>query len=436
LDASGGSAILGYATSESDSSIIDLGATGFAAHIGFQPEWSAFLLNSTGASATVAAMAFDYCMSMEFGASAFNVHFRNEAVSTATGKQYELLLFEDFKNSSFTESWGGPNPITMGGPGVAPGNYLNVTNKRVGGFETAHFPGLGYMGYLLTGWYTLLEELYCITRYNYLDCNYSNFLAGGNGWDRQVYQDARRVAWINRTSLYALVALPDSESRMRSDLMRWWESNITIRWNKYVDPAGSGYNVIGWCLGISDGAEHSIPEAPTHSPLWDWDWWIGVYAWAQLMEIPQSATAESKMRDIVQRHGQTCIKRFQLGVGNEMCYKDGANYQHVIYNTGYPHNSPTMFLQTWPEIELASSPGYVGVPCTGNPGYGTEYNADVNNNYLVSFNGNALPTLAMLTDLGLPGASAAWSNETNTPGFVNAQVMYPDTAVWGIFPRS
>lgn len=386
-------------------------ATGYAPSIGLLPMWDAFYLSSRGD-----ARAHQSVLAHGYAAGRYSVHYRDET----TGRPVRFSQYPTLALSAGNSSAGTAAPA-------------NTTPEQF--FESAHQPSIGFMAYLLSGYWYFLEELQFMAGRNYLG---TNTVVRQNSKGLVITNagayTTRGAAWVLRTLVHAACMTPDDDV-LRTEYLASYKANIEFHYQEYVVKPS---NPQGFCRPYSDYTAND--NLYMHS-TWMEDFFTGAWGYAidlNLLDTTDTAT-KSELMSFFAWKAQSVIGR--LGDPNDpnaYPFCDAARYTMAVApgdsaaidwaNGGGP------WYGSWRAIYNATR----GTTAATDPMQTTPGNS-LRGAYFpttTSYWGNMMPAIAYAVEHNVSGAAEAWarlSGSDNWNQFVDDAMTDPE---WAIRPRN
>lgn len=391
-----------------------MGTAGYHPEIGICPQWDACCSSND-------LRAVKACIVNSYSWGAFDVIARDEN----TGYP---MRFSQHPNT--TGYWGQEKNWQR----YVTGNY-NVP-------DTAHNPSCGYMGYLLTGRWGIMESFQFNVTYTYW-----TYTGGSRDYSLGVdkTQD-RSKGWSGmRNNCMACVVTPDSEVLQDEFLARVWNN---INWGYTTSRSGGAWkNELGFGPVYSLNGISPYPTRTGYAALATWQSGFVVQSYGvgwdlvnDMLTTPQQ-TIFQEYRDFLYRYPIGLMG----GTGATDCNYT-INFPYTLI-TGYsplPGNNPINFFTSWASvysIAYGTNPDPTGPGGVPNPGIGLGGTFDIYGSATHdplnpgSFFANCLPAITYAVTHGATGAAAAWERVKSATNFppLNS-IEYNNKPQFGIWP--
>lgn len=388
-----------------------MGTTGYDQSIGLLPRWDALYCSSGHAN------AYRAVMSNARGAGRYALFYRNES----TGRP---LQYSQYRS--------GPSVPSAGG-GAPPA------------WAVSHHPSVGYVAYLVSGRWPMLELCQFAPTRNFIDCNpeyrqYDKYVIHFNHGTFTT----RGGAWSIRSLAQAATVSPEylaGASPVAADAAIRNESiaalNNTFAWlrARYVDGTVDGgihKNTVGW-LGQYDGGDTS-DGANWWGRSWMVDFQTGAIAFAYDLE-PGNATADH----IACRNHSFRHRVDMLGTEATWNFRRGVAYNRPYLKNMSPESPQFMSIA---EAFAAYKSLNALTALSSNVGDALKDHTSERDLYVGSSSdvvygywANATPAIVYAVDAGFPGATTAWQRMTSAPNWSQADAGADDNPTWALVPR-
>jgi hypothetical protein len=401
----------------------DMFGTGAHPAIGLLPKWEALYCTSADPRAYVAMI------SNNRGAGRYGIHYRDET----TGR---IPRYMSYKNNTLTSGWGANAP--RGGP-----------NPPV--WDIAHHPSLGYLAYLVTGRWLMLEELQFSASSMILETNPVTRYGGGVLALINAPLTERGAAWAWRTMGQAAAVSPTQIAggaplTADSSMQEQWARSIddTAAWNRarYVDgtiDGGLHRNTLGW-LGAYvnyNTAGGSIPRPP--SEFWGPGWMqrFQNIALGHISDLGIEGLASPANLAVMRDHSYEGVLRL-IGDDSSWNWRRAVTYAFPYLKNGSKPASP-VFMST--SESFASYRATLGISALSAAAGGTlkQHSTDLDitssdsSNVGTGYGAVVAAALAMAVDHGMQGARAKYALFTSASNFDTS--LAHDDPNWAIVPR-
>lgn len=382
-----------------------MGMTGYHSSIGLLPEWDVAYLSTRADPRAYRSVLINAMASGRYG-----IHYRDERTNRP-------LAFSSHPHLVMSPGSGVPHIGTSSKNIVTPA----TTGAWAPSFATSHHPSLGYMAYLLSGWYYFLEECQFVATANFLkqgDVNRQQ--TKGIMLSHSQALSTRGAAWALRTLAQAAAITPDDD-RLRAELVGSVEANIVYYHERYVLRPSNP-------LGLVQPISNFRPGDPWLFQIWMDDFFTAAFGYlkdlklhARALQPALDAFTEWKYRSVVGRLG--------AGGFDEFPYPYGAQYLVPYAPTARAdwNGGSGPWYASWGEVARA-----MGLPLTVEPGspMASGYPA-VPSGYW----GNLMPALAYAVDHGAKGADQAWQRVRSMSNYPALARAFNDVPVWSVAPR-
>ena len=387
-----------------------MGTAGYHHSIGLLPEWDVAYL-STNAD----VRAWRGVIISGYAAGRFGVHFRDETTHRA-------LAFSRYPNLVMGEGSG------VGSIGASTTNSYtpNASGLSPPSFAQSHHPSMGYMAYLLSGWYYHLEQTQLLATANFLkqQDNTRNFSQG-------VFESSsgtgitRGAAWAIRTLAQACTITPDDDP-LRAEFVASLDANIAYYHGRYVAQANNP-------LGLIQPYDHyngSAASAPWEGAVWMDDFFTATFGYLKELNA-HSATSQSKLDAFLAWKYRSVVGRLGGSASdNAIAFPWAAQYT-VYYapsnNANFVNGSGPWYAN-WGDVARAMNlPTSAANGAALVAGYPEE---------AVGYWGNLMPALSYAVDHAYPGAAEAYARVISASNIATQFSDANHRPVWSVKPRS
>jgi hypothetical protein len=331
-------------------------------------------------------------------------------------------------------------------------NYQRYTTGSAQVWDMAHNPNPGYLAYLLTARWYIMETVQLNTITGYLW-----FIGGLRDFSDGVMKSQdRSKAWHQRNQACTAVVTPDSYADQQAEFVNSMYKNALWMYTGLTDGAGGWKNDYGHCPLYT--ASTSGPYAIPGGVYWGTaDWQNGFvtqaygFSWdvaaEDMLTVSQKAIFQS-IRDFFYKFP---VGRMGGTGATECNYTGGFAYSPAYGYTPFvlPAYAATQnYFPNWAWVYSAQLSGNVqadpngvgGVPnpSTGLGGHiydlGSDFSSHSPQNP-ISFFANCLPALTYAVSHGATGAVAAWERAKSADNFPSlSSTRYTDQPQFGIYP--
>ena len=353
-----------------------------------------------------------------FSAGRWGIHYRDESSNRPLRfSQHPTRVISDYQGfkdngSSTTNS---RTPTTTGG------------NPPT--WDIAHSPSVGYLAYLVSGWWYFMEEVLFSATANYLGNGDNTLLRTGSQGLVQTSVDAwqtRSCAWDWRSKIHALTVVPDDDTALRGELIACAEANIAHFYGRYVAQPNNPFGL------ILPGEQYS--GSLSEIAIWQQDFVTAVFGWAVALDLPVSAAPKSNLAAFFQWKAKSAVMR--LGSRSEWWYvnadpytiKTGTSLNSASYTTGvgaWPASEAALYQATF-----ANAPSWFGSVeglLAGEFDTGFWSRAQW---------GNLQPAIAYAVRHGVPGAAAGYARMLGAENWPLLVAGFNTRPVWSVAPAA
>jgi hypothetical protein len=374
--------------------------------IGLIANWDAAYLTSTSTLNAYKGMVFNVYRMGRYG-----VHFRDELTNRPVKFADRVQLAIDDADGTFKYGAYGSTTgeYTVGGAGGVPPIY-----------SMAHHPSPGYVAYLMTGRYYMLEELQLTTGAQYLHRGW--FRNGTDGRADTKYIQIREGAWAIRTLFQCTSATPDDDT-LRPGYLNACTKNAEFQKSIFLDQTNHPF-------GIPVSGTGSSPPA---AQCFEVDFWVMSWLNAVLMKV-LTGTAQTNLEAYANYTARAIVSRLGGLTATEYHYADATCYRNVNINTTGPMINPCLTVTGYPPDTVTTGSGpfrtswgdiYKTSMGFTNPGVNLPlqvYVDDPGGGW-----GGVHMASAMAVTVGISGAQAAWNRfigASNYQTYLNGATFY------------
>lgn len=366
--------------------------------------WEALYVTSADARAYRSTIANSQA------AGRYGIHYRDE--TTGNPPLYASYTTYGYDGSGISDC--GSVLTTFPTGGTAPPNYAK-----------SHARPMGYLAYLLTGRHSFREQVEFQAQVSNFATNYTSTFEGVRY--PHVASGAfttRGAAWAIRSFAAAVVCVPDGDSRAgqyRAQLGKTFG---------YYGANYTGQNALGILIGYSS---YNSGVTTDYTSFME-DSFTMASAWAYQVANEQLGSDRARADAFVLWRASHIVGR--MGTQSGFCYRDAATYtvryastdlsgtSAATFNAGVYSDWATVYTNTVGTNTCnasttlnGSSGGAPSILSTdGYPYWGLVHTA-----------------LAFAVDLGITGASDAWTRYTSAPNY--APSGFNELPLWGVVPR-
>ncbi|HSV51253.1 MAG TPA: hypothetical protein VLJ57_04000 [Burkholderiaceae bacterium] len=388
-----------------------MGTAGYHPSIGLLPEWDvAYLVGNADARAQAAVVVHG------LAAGRYPLHYRDET----TNQPLRFASYPDLCLSA-TANLG----VQSTGSSTA-NSYTPATTGAVPAtWTSSHHPSVGYLAYLVTGWFYFAEEVQFAATLNYLkQTNVARGKAKGLLLPDVGANTTRGAAWALRTLVQAATVTPDAQEALRNEFVGSVASNVDDYHQKYVAQAN---NPQGICKPYSD---YTSGDNKFFHAMWMEDFLTAAWGYAISLRLPLSDAVRGKLDAFFQWKAQNIVGRLgRPGIETEYNFNDAAQYTVAVA----PSDSV--------DFATGKGPWY--------PDWGAIYAATLGKSNVVlasdqlrgayfpevtSYWGNLQPAIAYAVDHGVPGATQAYMRMTGAKNWPQFAAGCDSNPVWGVRP--
>ena len=387
-----------------------MGDTGYDPSIGLLPEWDAAYLTSGGDPRALRAVVIN-----AYSAGRYGTHYRDEATQRppAFASHSNLVLNSGSTGVSSTgaSSTGTYTPTPSG---AAPPK-----------FASSHHPSMGYMAYLLTGWFYFAEESQFVASLLWMKQNdTTRQFAKGVIESSAGANTVRGAAWALRSMAQAATVTPDDDA-LRAQWVGVLDANIAYYHQRYVTTANNP-------LGLVHPYEDYEAGGPWDYAVWMDDFFTGSLGWLSEMGAHSSAQ-QAKLDSFMAWKYRAVVGRLGSGAAGTYNFRHAAQYT-VFYapsiNSDYVTGTGPWYAN-WGAVATA-----MGIPATdgstslqGSSGAGPDA-------MHAGYWGNLQIALAYAVDHGATGAAQAYDRLTSASNYAANAARFNDVPEWGLKPRT
>ena len=375
----------------------DMGSTGYQDAIGLLPQWNAAFIASGD------SRAFKAVTTGSSSLNSYPIVWRSKSTNlTAAPTQFPNWTVDGIALGGESR-WGAGSLV----------------------WEASHFPGEGYLAYLLTGdyWHYETMALQSATIYLLMQS------ARGNGVNRFLNPgQTRGIAWSLRSmGLYAAIA-PDAELSTSGSVAADFRTLLANNYTTLQAVITGGLSMVYtgsltqagnyglWPTTASGGAEVAGSIAP-----WMTDFFVATNGFLSDIEPLASMTALVAVRD--QMYKWPVGRLGPKGDTSAYPFTDAAQYGLRVAST----NSDSTWYPNWGAI-YTNSAGTAN-SASGNTLQGGNFPS------MDSYWGNLMPSISYALDHGAPGASAAYQRLSGASNWSTLKANFANYPVWAVSPR-
>lgn len=395
-----------------------MGATGYHGSIGPIPEWDVAYLTSQGDPRAYRGVIINAASAGRYG-----IHYRDETTNRPP-------RFSSYANLVMNASSG----VADIGASTT-GSYTPVaTGTTPPGYKTSHHPSLGFVAYLLSGYFYFVEEIEFASTVNFLKQNNGGPYGSREGTKGILRTDSgtnttRGAAWSLRTLLQAAMITPDGDP-LQAEYAASFEENVNYYHGLFIATANN--NPQGFSAPYSD---YTPTAPPFQHSSWMEDFLTFAFGYGKDLAT-LSPTAAAKLDAFMAWKYQSIVGRLGGGGTNEFCYRDAAQYTIAVSpldGTNFDGTDPPgSWYATWGDIYVATL-GHANDCDTGSALRGTSGSSPAS---FDGYWGNLRPALSYAVDHGATGAAAAYARLTGASNYATGAATMNDLPVWGVRPRS
>lgn len=388
-----------------------MGAGGYDASIGLLPEWDVSYLVGNGVE-----RALDTVLVHGFAAGRYGIHYRDETTNQPLRfSSYPDLCLRDSASLGVSDNGtSSRNAYTPAATGTKPPNWAN-----------SHHPSIGYMAYLVSGWFYFAEEAQFAATLGYLkQQNVARESARGVLLTNVGANTTRGAAWALRTLVQAATVTPDGDAALREELLGSVVSNIDYYHNKYVVQPN---NAFGICHPYSD---YTAGDGKYRHAMWMEDFFTAAWGYTLSLKLSLPAASSSKLSDFFQWKARSAVGRLgQAGVPIEYNHADAAQYSVAVApsdNADFKNGRGPWYAD-WGAIYTATT-GAANTDASTNVLRGAYFPEPT------SYWGNFQPAIAYAVEHGAVGARDAYERMTSTTNWTQMVSRFAVHPVWGVEP--
>jgi hypothetical protein len=394
-----------------------MGAAGYSPSIGLLPAWDAVYCTSGD------PRAFHAVLAQARNAGRYAMRFRNEATMQV-----------DYNAD--------PEAHVSEGASV----MASMTGDAAPTFARTHAPSVGYLAYLLTGRWSMLDTLASSATGLYYRHNWLSRRGGARGLP--YFQDeARSHAWQWRTLAQLAAIAPDS-SALQSQARARWGHNMQAYGRYWTGdsghqiPASSGTYLTDHGTAPNNLGCVSSMEADMGDQLWMHMFVSQALGYAWDLQPWADATAKSWHRTMRDK-SYDLAAMYQTDPG--LCYRFGTVYRP------FWGSAPRVWWPSW----RAWADSYLGgntqwlaerTAAPGGPLYsvggelavtaGQTFEPVSTSSFFSGYVANAQPAIAYAAEHGHPLGVSAWGNLSGSSSYVAGSPNYANAPHFGVVPRA
>jgi hypothetical protein len=387
-----------------------MGGAGYHLSIGVLPEWDVAYLISSDPRALAAVMVHG------LAAGRYPVHYRDETTN-------QPLRFASY-----------PDLCLGGGVNLAVPSYgsstTNTFTPATAGesppaWTSSHHPSIGYLAYLVSGWFYFAEEVQFAATLNYLkQGNDTRQRSQGILLTNAGANITRGSAWAVRTLAQAATVTPDAHEALRNEFMASLSSNINDNHQKYVAQAT---NPLGVCRPYAD---YTGTDGVFFHAIWMEDFLTAAWGYTVSLRLPFTDVVRSRLEAFFQWKARAIVGRLgRPGVATEYNFNDAAQYTVAIAPTDTPDyaGGKGPWFPDW-------GAAYAATLASANVAQTTDQLRGGNFPAATSYWGNLQPAIAYAVDHGVPGATQAYQRMTSARNWPQFTAGLDASPVWGVRP--
>jgi hypothetical protein len=401
---------------------VRMGAAGHSPHIGLLPKWEALYCTSADPRAYVALVGNNRC------GGRYPIHYRDET----TGR---VPLHSSYPELTLTSGWGKTRPPKPSGGHVD------------GGWAITHHPSLGYLPYIVTGRWCMLESLQFSASFAILESRPSTRQGGGVLACINAPLTTRGAAWAWRTMGQAAAISPTglhgaepSAPDRAVQVQAATSIADTCSWmrRRFVDGSIDGgihRNSVGWLGQYAQSSRDAAPE-------WWGAGWMARFQSLALGHISDLAIENLPRPDdliAVRNHSYEGTLRL-IGDDQTWNWRRMALYRQPYLKGGSRPAAP-VFMSTTEAFaayrarhelsDLSAAPGGT----LKNHSADTDIRRGSSSNMATGFGAFPASVLAMAVEHQRPGAAEKYALVSSAPNFSPARAGANDDPTWAIVPR-
>lgn len=389
-----------------------MGSGGYDPSIGLLPEWDVSYLVGNGVE-----RALNTVLVHGFAAGRYGIHYRDETTNRPLRfSSYPNLCLADSASLGVSDNGtSSKSAYTPAASGAKPPTWAN-----------SHHPSVGYLAYLVSGWFYFVEEVQFAATLGYLkQQDVAREGARGLLLTNVGANTTRGAAWALRTLCQAATVTPDKDVALRQELLGSIASNIDYYHHKYVVQLN---NPFGVCAPYSD---YSSGDGKHTHAMWMEDFFTAAWGYAISLKLALTNTSTSRLSTFFQWKARSIVGRLSdAGAPTQYSYLDAAQYTVAVApidNADF-NNGTGPWYGDWGAIYTATT-GAVNTDASITALRGAYFPEPT------SYWGNLQPAISYAVEHGVANASAAYARMTSASNWSQIVERFDDNPVWAVVPK-
>ena len=351
-----------------------------------------------------------------FSAGRYPIHYRDETTNRP-------LRFSSYPNLVISDGSGYYGNGSSSTGTVTP----TVSGTAPPTWDPAHSPSVGFMAYLVTGFWYFMEECQFAATTNYLGMTDTTAMrTGSDGILHPVYGgwQTRASAWGIRALCQALCVTPDNDTALQGEFVSSFQRNVEFHHSRYIAQANNPF-------GFIEPAENYGNQQGTGA-AWQQDFVTAAWGYARALSLPISSTHTSKLAAFFDWKARSIIGR--VGPMGQFWYINADPYVMRFAPVDLPDfiGGTGPWYSDWTGIyaaTYASPPAWLGSTDSVLAG---EYFGEA----VKGLWGNLQPALAYAVRFSVPGASDAYNRMVGASNWQTVETQFNTWPVWSVRPSA
>lgn len=388
-----------------------MGSAGYSPSIGLLPEWDVCYLAGGAEIRTRATV-----MAHGLAAGRYGIHYRDSSSNKPLAfSAYPHLCLGDSPALGISSNGSSSkNEYTPTAAGQAPPTWAS-----------SHHPSVGYLAYLLSGWFYFAEQVQFSATLHYLkQTDVPRQGSTGLLLPNAGANTTRGAAWALRTLAQAVAVTPDSDSTLRDELLRSLSANISAYHALYVAQPN---NPQGICAPYSD---YVAGDGKYQHAMWMEDFLTAAFGHIKALRLPLAPAVANQLDDFFAWKAGSAVGRLgPAGEAGAYHFCDAAQYTVSIAPSDTPdfQTGKGPWYGDWGQVYQATL-GKTNASGASDQLRGGNW-PDAS-----SYWGNLQPALVYAVEHGAPGASAAYQRMRGASNWQEFLSSAKNAPVWALRP--